>query len=561
MQYIQNKRRKSESVVEKNKMPTNKVRFRESEKSKRVLDVIAGIVSEYHMFEPFEYGHTMNDPVAGGKTVKYFIKTGTETIYALSFYADSPTAIFALDAYSDDLQVHEDRWVFSEDAEPADVAYKIIDILTGSEMVQEAKRKTHKFRRELNESKKILQERRDLMPYFEEWFEQTEGRMDLLRYGTFDEIKRELSASWYEHLRLPHEQTIKNKVRKILSNYGYENSNLEKRKYTKKAKANADFEDTENDSMSSEEEQGLNNFVEEDTEEDDLYEKETPNSGGALEHIDEEEIEGFGEAFMQMDHWSERWGDYVDNWELFLGNDWRKIRDTANFRGMITYGQGGSGKSFYAKQMLDQYPNRIGYVQGKDLKASAADVFQVIFENRDKDIIVFDDADIIVSKSAVTKYKTLFEPPAEGGANVTPQTNRQQKVFEDAGVPDGFVWRGANIIITNRSLNSIGDGAFRDRFLKVGLNFSAKETIAKIAEEYDAPGVSDEEKYAAAKFLLRLLATHGVKPGSLKASFRMFGTIIHQRQFFPNKWQKKAKRNILSDKDLVKASKAEFKDR
>lgn len=498
-------------------------------KSKKVVDLLASMLAKRIDFRVVT---SVVDKFQNkyGKFIGYYAASG-DTVYRLNFLIADAESLHSIDVFNDDITQKENTFMFAEDINAVEMANQVAIIVTGSPLT---KRESADPR-----LKRVLTERKNLLPYFEQWFNESEERLELLREGTIPELMEEIKRHWFEGMRIPNDQTIKNKIRAVAQMFSIQNENLSVRAYHKADKEDVIEAEAGEKIVDTEEITGYD---------EDIVDEVQVAQDSLLSDLNMAEIEGFEQSFIALDHWTERWEDYTDRWEYLLSSRWKnKDAYTSPIRGMIVYGSGGTGKSFYAKDMQKKYSKRIGYVPGAELTSSKAAIFEQYFKHRDKDIIVFDDASVVVGKSTVDKLKTFWQPPNEGGSYVTPQSNKQKAQFAKAGVPDGFEWPGATVVITNLSEAKIGDQASRDRFYMVPLIFSPEETIDKIATEYDNPEVSMNDRKVAATFLIRLLHTENVKPADMAASFRMFEMILMTRALHPDKWPKKCKRQILRE--------------
>lgn len=501
--------------------------------AEKIMRLLESYISKRVDFK-IEYGIADGFENAYGKFRGYFGFSGGRA-FRINFLMGQSDFIHSIDVFADySFLSKESTYVFSEEANAVQIAKRLLEIVTNR--VEESAEDTEN---RLREERSLIEGRKDLYPWFEAWLNENDpetDRFELLRTGSWDEIRDYMMRTWYDEIRFPSDPTFKDKVRRLAADNFIENPELKRK--PRRRKASGDSED-ETEIVDGEGEE----FV--DTEDDDnsaISEPvdAKPDKASVLgEELDD--IDGFGEAFMELDHWQERWTDYTDFWEYFLKGGWDSDKETSSMRGMIVTGTGGTGKSYYAKQMADRYPNKVGYVTGKELKGSAPAVAEKYFENQDKDIIVFDDARAVMAKGVVERFKSFWEAPSEGGGVMPPMNNKQEKEW---GQP--IEWDGASIIITNLKPSQLGDDAVKTRFAIVHLNFSKEEVIDKIATEYSNPDVTDDDKRIVAKFFVRVLHTEGVKMPDYGVSFRAYKNAIMYKRNFPKKWKRMAKRTILA---------------
>ena len=234
--------------------------------------------------------------------------------------------------------------------------------------------------------------------------------------------------------------------------------------------------------------------------------------------------------------WRDSFNDVGFNFD-FLAN----VPDYSPY-GMILYGNGGTGKSYEITKRVGKYKNHIerGALNTKRL-------VRILYDYRDYDFIVFDDADSVVTNSNSANILkaacddtlrnsnnglAVISVPAKSGELRDIET--ETYVTDDGVDYEGFEFGASIIIITN--LNSIKDKALTTRFMPVPIFMTKQEILEKILDTFDykALGVSDASARSVANTMITLFENEDLNIEDHQASYRFFRTACMVRERNPD---------------------------
>ena len=181
--------------------------------------------------------------------------------------------------------------------------------------------------------------------------------------------------------------------------------------------------------------------------------------------------------------------------------------------GMVVYGPGGSGKSFYFMNEAEKYDSEI-----KKGAINSRRLVEILYENRDKDLIIFDDADsVVTNRDSANILKAATTDTGARRINLKSKTG-MFKNFEG----DSFELNAVVIVITN--LSGIKDEALQSRMYLAPIFMTKEEIIEKITETIDPSvvGATEREAKMVATFLTGLLETGSVDIADEFLQYRFF---------------------------------------
>lgn len=104
-------------------------------------------------------------------------------------------------------------------------------------------------------------------------------------------------------------------------------------------------------------------------------------------------------------------------------------RGNPDFQGVYVYGQGGIGKSYWAKEILEPLPETV-YMQGDTIQGYTG-LLSLLFENKDGKVIVLDDAltDKMLKNATIENIlKNILDPDGDGHVKVSKGGNRRENI-------------------------------------------------------------------------------------------------------------------------------------
>ena len=265
------------------------------------------------------------------------------------------------------------------------------------------------------------------------------------------------------------------------------------------------------------------------------------------------EVKDFKQATDIMYTWREQFEDMEDDFKLMMED-----KSLEPF-GMLVYGNGGTGKSYFFLQQKKQY--NLAYYKGAP---TSAKLTRILYDYRDKDAIIFDDADSVVTvdnSSVILKMATddtydrvIMLPKGTGkdilGGEKIGQTGERTEAiitdaYDDKGEPvNGFKFNAKVVVITN--LKSIKDKALRTRMNPIEIAMDKEDIIEKI-EEYSDPvsmGATVEMGKEVGEYLTYLVLSGNWDIKNEDLSFRFFKVALRYIKGFPNQWKGKTMRKL-----------------
>ena len=198
--------------------------------------------------------------------------------------------------------------------------------------------------------------------------------------------------------------------------------------------------------------------------------------------------------------------------------------------GMIVWGNGGTGKSYYINQVADKMGSKAQV--HKDLK-NIAHLRQILFDARNLDLLVFDDADkIILDKKACTLLKTALDDTIgqrNGGIRYLPVEPKFKVKVGDPGIIETaggllYEFKPDVVIITN--LDRITDPALWSRLYKSPIFMTKEDILDKIIHTskdiVSKLGVNPEDARTVADYMFSLVQNETLNIYDEQISYRFY---------------------------------------
>lgn len=208
-----------------------------------------------------------------------------------------------------------------------------------------------------------------------------------------------------------------------------------------------------------------------------------------------------------------------------------------NYSSLIVCGPPGTSKTYVVRRTLHFLGKRIrdDYMIAKGSTATLADTYYLLYQNRDK-ILVLDDFDkplrdedmVNFLKSITDTYKhRILSFPREKTTSVGSQEVEMK-------VPPKFSFTGKLIIITNLERNEI-DRALLSRAPAIEVKFNAQEVLDNIVNmmKFVSPSVPMETKMEVYNYILSLYKENK----HINLNFRGFQNAVDARIGIPDHWK------------------------
>ncbi len=234
--------------------------------------------------------------------------------------------------------------------------------------------------------------------------------------------------------------------------------------------------------------------------------------------------------------WSDIFDDIKHDFEELMENP-----DQYPF-GMVLYGNGGTGKSYFFEEQAPKYDSVI--IKGAP---NTSTLFNILYENKDKQLMIFDDADsVIVNPNSVNVLKAALTDTGERRVFAPNKTAMKDKDLISLGENQKyFVFNGCVVVITNVK-QGIKDKALESRVYAIALFMTKEDIIEKIRATCDPAifGVTDEQADAVAGFLTDLAGDGRFKVRDEFVSYRFYKQGVKYIKRHPDKWQEKMLRKL-----------------
>ncbi len=200
-----------------------------------------------------------------------------------------------------------------------------------------------------------------------------------------------------------------------------------------------------------------------------------------------------------------------------------------NVNSIFVYGNPETGKSYEVIKKLDELDANYKLYKGNVVKG-VDDLFRILYNNREDKILVFDDADKVLTLDP-NIWKTVLENKKEREITYVDVRRFRNKNMED--VEPIFTFTSGIIFISN---NPKFDDAIASRSLVMNMKLSNDEAIAKVESTLDdfLPDVKMSIKKEALEYAKEI--SNGVK----NMGYRTVETIIMARNISPDNWKKQA---------------------
>lgn len=208
--------------------------------------------------------------------------------------------------------------------------------------------------------------------------------------------------------------------------------------------------------------------------------------------------------------------------------------------GMVVYGNGGTGKSFMIESRRDDHDNFL-YKGAPNTK----ELVQILYENRDKELIIFDDADsVITNKNSANILKSALTDTGERNVYLPSKTGffKNPERLPDIVVESGsayFNFNASIVVITNLE-KGIPDKALESRVYKAPIFMDKFDIIDKIKKTVDPAelGATPAQADAVASFLVELVDSGQFDIKNEDLSYRFFKRGLKCIKGRPQRWQK-----------------------
>lgn len=212
-----------------------------------------------------------------------------------------------------------------------------------------------------------------------------------------------------------------------------------------------------------------------------------------------------------------------------------------NYSSLIVCGPPGTSKTYVVRRTLHFLGKRIrdDYMIAKGSTATLADTYYLLYQNRDK-ILVLDDFDkplrdedmVNFLKSITDTYKhRILSFPREKTPSIASQ-NVEYKV------PPKFNFTGKLIIITNLDKKEI-DKALLSRAPAVEVKFNIQEVLDNLIKmmKFISPSIPMETKMEVYNYILSLYKQNK----HINLNFRAFQNAVDARVGIPDHWKEMVK--------------------
>lgn len=247
------------------------------------------------------------------------------------------------------------------------------------------------------------------------------------------------------------------------------------------------------------------------------YEEEAAEPDNSMILPEQESAMGkFDTATDAFQYYKEIW----NNFQTSFISIWKASRMTGKKetkRGMIVFGQGGIGKSVQVEQWIKD----MGLKENRDYVYTKAtlkgpDLIRFFWEHKDKNLIVFDDADKTWADAGNQQlFKGALDTTGPRIEFRKGQSAKHAKLVNSEGIPEGFDYEKPSvIIITNRDRKSIKDSGIKRRFWYVDIWFTSEQATHRIVDAIDPAehGATQEQVNQVAAYWISLARDKKVDP-------------------------------------------------
>jgi hypothetical protein len=261
---------------------------------------------------------------------------------------------------------------------------------------------------------------------------------------------------------------------------------------------------------------------------------------------DKPSIQAMGQVNEYMFTWKEAFEDLEDDFDDLMD-------DQKNMPfGQLVYGNGGTGKSYLFLKKSKEYDSNI--FKGAP---NTSRLVRILYDNRDKEVIIFDDADSIVTNAnsanilkmatddtvgANNDGKRIIYLPKGSGADMK---GIVPDVYDnDGNLIQAFYFSASIVIITN--LPDIKDKALKTRLYLNPIFMSKEDIVEKIMFTVNPSefGATEVDSRMVADFLIALIEKDEFDISNDALSYRFFKIGLKLRKRYPNAWTGKLLRKL-----------------
>lgn len=246
------------------------------------------------------------------------------------------------------------------------------------------------------------------------------------------------------------------------------------------------------------------------------------------------------EPAKMMITWRESFEDLQENVDLMLKN-----KKFAPY-GLIVWGPGGTGKSYYINKVVDKLGGDKAFIYKGT--PSLSEFIKILYDHKDFELIVFDDADKVVTDATARNILkgALDDTVGEKNNGVRPVyppkiTGNIAKNWELDDTKSFFNFSADIVIITN--LDKVYDAALWSRLYKAPIFMTKQDIMEKIvetsAEVVKEFGATAEQGYAVADYMTMLVMSEQLDIDDEQVSYRVFKAGIGFIKEYPDHWQRK----------------------
>ena len=249
---------------------------------------------------------------------------------------------------------------------------------------------------------------------------------------------------------------------------------------------------------------------------------------------EKKEVQAMKEPTGMMFDWKDAFESMEDSFtELMLDQD-------SSPYGQVVFGNGGTGKSFFFMKQLKKYKSDI--IKGSP---SMAKVVKFMYDNKDAEFVLFDDADTVVTnKNTANILKSATDSDGVRAVYLPKSSGKDLKDIvpdvygEDGKLKDAFKYNASVVIITN--LPKVPDQALASRLYPSPIFMTKEDIIAKIEmtsnpEEFGCTKAQGKE---VATFMTELVE-QGFDVKDSDISYRFFKMGLKSIKHFPSRWKKR----------------------
>ncbi len=207
---------------------------------------------------------------------------------------------------------------------------------------------------------------------------------------------------------------------------------------------------------------------------------------------------------------------------------------------LILCGPPGMSKTYMVRRTL-HFSNKVpgkDYVIEKGSALGLASVYQLLYDNRSK-LIILDDFDTPLSnEDVVNLMKAATDSYGKRIISLSPQKKISSDSSSRGAAPQKFEFTGQIIMVTNKKKNDI-DMALKSRSPVLELNFDTKEVLNALNKllTFIAPQVPMEYKLEVFNYIRNLYKQNP----KINVSFRSIKAAIDSRMGNPDDWKQMTK--------------------